>query len=331
MTVVYPANPPGSLRRLRADLIHNPQRLRPSILRPRHLPAHHDIIRPRRDRFRRCRHSLLIPRRCPRRPRIPRSPLHQLRRAARVSVFREIRIVQARQHAHRQQLQRRIASTLYRRPHHLSRRVNRHEIRPELHHLRYRALHRLADVVQLQIQKHAVTLRLQFPHELRTRRREQLQADLIEVRRFVDRPHQPASFLRARHIQRDNDRRLALVSRSRHITRSGFAPRPSTRPMTYADGYLRRYSSASGSAISSPPDVCGSYNSGSTGPALSTQLSTKSRLLFNPPGIAPAFAYSSAPSRNRTRAVSISRVTPLPIAISRACPSNPKPVTSVTL
>ena len=61
----------------------------------------------------------------------------------------------------------------------------------------------------------------------------------------------------------------------------------------------------------------------------STAQLANSRLLFNPPGIAPARAYSSAPGRKRMAAASISSVTPLARAISRAWPSSPNPVTSV--
>ena len=80
-----------------------------------------------------------------------------------------------------------------------------------------------------------------------------------------------------------------------HRMRIGLPDFAITRPMRYALGNLRSSSSASfsGSEISSPPEVCGSYNRSSNSDWPSTQEDAKSRLFFKPPGIAPWRAYSS--------------------------------------
>src|ERR1039458_8305144 len=141
--------------------------------------------------------------------------------------------------------------------------------------------------------------------------------------------NQRARFGAGLHVQCNND---AVLS---HISLIGFACRGSTRPIPYASGYApaSAAASASGNVMSKPPDVCGSESRSSTSDGRSRAVSTTheaySRLFFSPPGIAPSRAYSSAPSRNRKRSTSISSVTPLASAISRACPISPKPVTSV--
>src|SRR5580692_9705991 len=88
------------------------------------------------------------------------------------------------------------------------------------------------------------------------------------------------------------------------------------------------------SATSRPPDVCGSKsnarNPSATLSLTSTQLSTNSRLFFMPPEKKPAREASIAPGKYSMRSWSIFRDTPLPMAISRAWPRTPKPVTSVT-
>ena len=83
-------------------------------------------------------------------------------------------------------------------------------------------------------------------------------------------------------------------------------------------------------AASRPRFADRTSRSSNVGRILRRSLATNSRLFLRPPGIAPARAYSTAPSRNRHATASISSVTPLASAISRAWPSRPNPVTSVT-
>src|ERR1039458_53028 len=344
------------------NLLRHPRRLRRRIGRARDLPPHHHVVRPVADGLGRRGHALLIALRRTARAhsrcdqnrlrtglraaggglqRRTNQPVHPSRQGfahaqrnqvgdgAVVAHVGKILLVEAGEHRHGQQFRGGITAALNRRAHHLAAAVDGQKAHAAARCHAHGTLHRLADVVIFLVQEDIFSLPQQFAHEVHAGRRVKLHPDFIEADLRAQSGNQRARFGGGIHVQCNND---AVLS---HISLIGFACRGSTRPIPYASGYApaSAAASASGNVMSKPPDVCGSESRSSTSDGRSRAVSTTheaySRLFFSPPGIAPSRAYSSAPSRNRKRSTSISSVTPLASAISRACPISPKPVTSV--
>jgi len=126
-------------------------------------------------------------------------------RSRRVAGLEEIALVVGGQHGDAQNLQGRSGPARHRRPHGLGIGVDGEKGHAEAGDRPHPFLHRVGDVVQLEVEKHLLALGDQVAGEIEPARIGELVADLVEGAGLADAIHQGARLRDASHIEADDE------------------------------------------------------------------------------------------------------------------------------
>ena len=126
------------------------------------------------------------------------------RQIAGISHLAQIGLIEAGEHRDREQFERRFAAARHRGSHDRAASVHGQKVGADFGHLRHRPLHGFADIVQLQIDEHAMALGLQLADEVHPRGGVHLQADFVETCGIAERSDEHSGFDRRFDVERDD-------------------------------------------------------------------------------------------------------------------------------